>query len=144
MWKSYDTEFQGILQNLRRHKDLVERRASVTQYQRYKEDMDLLKVKLADQVEAEKLKKLVVIREWLAVGQQPIDEHYEYMKIRQKYSATTRWILDRDVVKHWMQDANPASPRMWFFDISSYTNSLTWSLVLWIHGIPGAGEPLLS
>jgi hypothetical protein len=144
MWKSYDTEFQGTLQSLRRHKDLVERRASVTQYQRYKEDMDMLKVKLAEQVEAEKLKKLVVIREWLAVGQQPIDEHYEYMKIRQKYSATTRWILERDAVKNWTQDINPASPCMCIFAILSHTTSLTWSLVLWIHGIPGAGEQILS
>jgi hypothetical protein len=112
MWKSYDTEFQGTLQSLRRHKELVERRASVTQYRRYKEDMDLLKAKLADQVEAEKLKKFVLIREWLGVGQQPHDDHAEHMKIRQKYSATAKWILERDIVKNWTKDANPASPCM--------------------------------
>jgi cellulose biosynthesis protein BcsQ len=110
MWKSYDTEFQGTLQSLRRHKELVERRASVIQYRIYRDDMETLKAKLADQVEAEKLKKLVVIREWLAVGQQPIDDHAEYMKVRQKYSATAKWILDRDAVKQWTGNTNPASP----------------------------------
>jgi hypothetical protein len=110
MWKSYDTEFQGTLQSLRRHKELVERRASVTQYRIYRDDMETLKAKLADQIETEKLKKLVVIREWLAVGQQPIDDHAEYTKVRQKYSATAKWILDRDTVKQWTGDTNPASP----------------------------------
>jgi hypothetical protein len=110
MWKSYDTEFQGTLQSLRRHKELVERRASVTQYRIYRDDMETLKAKLADQVEAEKLKKLVVIREWLAVGQQPIDDHAEHTKVRQKYSATAKWILDRDTIKQWTGDTNPASP----------------------------------
>jgi hypothetical protein len=110
MWKSYDTEFQGTLQSLRRHKELVERRASVIQYRIYRDDMETLKAKLADQVEAEKLKKLVVIREWLAVGQQPIDDHAEHVKVRQRYSATAKWILDRDTVKQWTGDTNPASP----------------------------------
>lgn len=96
MWKSYDTEFQGILQSLERHKDLVERRASVDQYRRHREDMQALKAKIDDQVAAEKLKKLVLIREWLAVGSQPSDDHAGYQEIRKSYSTTARWILERD------------------------------------------------
>jgi hypothetical protein len=132
MWKSYDTEFQGTLQSLRRHKELVERRASVTQYRRYKDDMELLKAKLADQVEAEKLKKLVVIREWLAVGQQPIDDHAEHVEVRQRYAATAKWILDRDTVKQWTEDANPASPCM--FLLCSFTDFQPTNMAISIMG----------
>jgi hypothetical protein len=111
MWKNYDTEFQGILQSLGRHKDLVERRASVTQYRRYQLDMLEFKGTLQRQVEAEKAKKLIVIREWLAVGQQPAVDHAMYQEIRKTYSTTAKWILDRDVVKQWIQDDVPAAPR---------------------------------
>jgi hypothetical protein len=112
MWKSYDTEFQGILQSLERHKDLVERRASVDQYRRYREDMQVLKAKIDDQVTAEKLNKLVLIREWLAVGSQPADDHAGYQEIRKSYSSTARWILERDAIKQWSQDVVPATPGM--------------------------------
>lgn len=110
MWKSYDTEFQGILQSLRRHKDLVERRASVTQYRRYQEDMAQFRAKLEDQVKEEKLKKQVAIREWLAVGPQTEDDHRDYRDTRHHYSTTAKWILKHDYVKHWIEDANPTTP----------------------------------
>jgi small nuclear ribonucleoprotein (snRNP)-like protein len=112
MWKSYDTEFQGILQSLEQHKNLVERRASVDQYRRHREDMQALKAKIDDQVAAEKLKKLVLIREWLAVGSQPSDDHTGYQEIRKSYSTTARWILERDAIKEWSQDLVPATPSM--------------------------------
>jgi hypothetical protein len=110
MWKNYDTEFQGILQSLRRHKDLVERRASVTQYRRYQGDMMEVKAALDRQIEEEKLKKLIIIREWLAVGQQPSDDHAIYQGIRKSYTTTAKWILERDAVKEWIKDDVPAAP----------------------------------
>jgi heme oxygenase len=109
MWKSYDTEFQGILSSLRRHKELVERRATVTQYYRYQEDMVRLKDMLEDQVKEEKLKKLVKVREWLAVSPQ-IDDHRNYQRVRHDYFTTAQWVLKHDYVKHWIEEADPATP----------------------------------
>ncbi|OAL02432.1 C2H2 domain-containing protein [Phaeosphaeriaceae sp. SRC1lsM3a] len=126
MWKSYETEFQGILQNLERHKDLVERRASVDQYRRYREDMIIIKTRLDEQISAERLKKLVTIREWLAVGQQPVDDHAEYQRIRRQYTTTAQWILDHAVIKEWINDTSPSNP------------------LVWMHGIPGAGKTILA
>lgn len=110
MWKSYDTEFQGILSSLRRHKELVERRASVTHYRRYQEDMVQLRAKLEDQVRDEKLKKIIIIREWLAVGPQTEDDHRDYQGVREVYSTTARWVLNEDYVKNWIHEDNPATP----------------------------------
>jgi hypothetical protein len=111
MWKNYDTEFKGTLQRLRRHKDLVEQRASIAQYRRHEEDMLLLQKKLDAQIKVEQEKKLIVVKEWLAVGQQTIDEHEGYREIRKQYSATAQWILDDTSVKQWKADAIPGTPR---------------------------------
>jgi hypothetical protein len=122
MWKNFDTEFGGILKSLRRHKELVECRASLAQYTRYKEDMLDLTTRLDQQVEEEKLKKLMAVKEWLAVGQQPEQDHVRFQKTRSDYSRTALWILDHEYVKHWMEADIPATP------------------LLWMHGIPGAGK----
>jgi hypothetical protein len=122
MWKDFDTEFGGILKSLRRHKELVECRASLAQYGRYKEDMLELMTKLNKQVEEEKLKKLMAVKEWLAVGQQPEQDHVRFQKTRNDYSRTALWILDHEYVKHWMEADIPTTP------------------LLWMHGIPGAGK----
>jgi hypothetical protein len=142
MWKNYDTEFQGILQSLRRHKDLVERRASVTQYRRYQEDMIGMKVTLDRQIEAEKLKKLVLIREWLAVGQQPADDHALYQNIRQNYSTTAKWILEREAIKQWTEDNLPAAPRMYRFIAPEHTIFTNESLQY--YGCMASQEPVRS
>lgn len=110
MWKSYDTEFQGILQSLRRHKDLVERRASVTQYRVYQEDMSQYKARLDDQIQEEKLKKIITTREWLAVGPQTEDDHFDCQQIRTRYITTAKWIMKHEFVKDWIEANNPVTP----------------------------------
>lgn len=126
MWKNFDTEFVGILKSLRRHKELVECRANLTQYRRYKEDMIELTARLDQQVAEEKLKKLVAVKAWLAVGQQPEEDHIRFKQTRDDYSTTAKWILDHEYVKHWMEADLPSSP------------------LLWMHGIPGAGKSSFS
>ncbi|KAH8733175.1 hypothetical protein GQ44DRAFT_821389 [Phaeosphaeriaceae sp. PMI808] len=126
MWKSYDTEFQGILSSLRRHKDLVERRASVAQYRKYREDMIDIKMRLDQQVQEEKLKKLVTVREWLAVDQRADQDHLGYQNTRKTYSTTAQWVLKHENVEHWIEADPPATP------------------LLWMHGIPGAGKTILA
>jgi cellulose biosynthesis protein BcsQ len=129
MWKNYDTEFKGLIQKLTRHKDLVESCAALSQYRRYQEDMldlkvkldgqvhrhqeDMLKLnaKLDAQVEEEKFKKRIKVREWLAVGQQAIEDHADLQKIRENYPSTAKWILDNALVKDWMGVRIPTTPR---------------------------------
>lgn len=110
MWKNYDTEFQGILKSLGRHKDLVERRASVTQYRRYQEDMVEIKASLEKQISEEREKKIVIIRDWLAFGQKAEDDHRIYQETRTDNVTTAKWILKQEYVNHWIEAANPATP----------------------------------
>jgi Cdc6-like AAA superfamily ATPase len=126
MWKDFDTEFNGILKSLRRHKELVDCRASLTQYRRYKEDMVEVKARLNQQVEEERLKKLMAVKEWLAVGQQPKDDHIRFRKTRSEYSTTAKWILKHEYVTHWIGADIPTTP------------------LLWMYGIPGVGKTILA
>ncbi|KAF2024888.1 C2H2 domain-containing protein [Setomelanomma holmii] len=125
-WRGFETEFNGILQTLQRHNALVENRFTVSQYQKYHEDMMGLKDRLNQQVEEERMKKLIRVSEWLAVGTALDDEHRSFQKIRHKYSSTARWIIDRPIIKDWIELSDPAMP------------------LLWMHGIPGAGKTILA
>lgn len=68
MWKNFSTKFDGILNKLRRHKDLVECRATISYYQRYKEDMKSLQEKTQELIAKEDAKNMRSVKEWLAVG----------------------------------------------------------------------------
>jgi hypothetical protein len=101
-----------------------------------------IKVTLDRQIEAEKLKKLVLIREWLAVGQQPADDHALYQNIRQNYSTTAKWILEREAIKQWTEDDLPAAPRMYRFMALEQTVFTNESLQY--YGYMASQEPVRS
>jgi Sec-independent protein translocase protein TatA len=122
MWKDFDTKFSGILKSLGRHKDLVECRATVSQYRRYQEDMTELKSKLEETISAEKEKKKLAVKEWLAVDGQWERDHESFCQVRKECPTTAKWILKHDSVEHWMQIDAPDTP------------------VLWMNAIPGAGK----
>ncbi|RYN16465.1 hypothetical protein AA0112_g12495 [Alternaria arborescens] len=126
MWKNFHTKFDGILSSLRRHKDIVECRATLVQYRLYQDDVADFKAKLEENVAREETKNLMVVKEWLSVGELPQLDHASYCKIRADYATTTKWISQHKTVKHWIHADVPKSP------------------VVWMYGIPGAGKTILS
>jgi len=120
-WNDFHTKFVGILSCLRRHKDIIDCRASLAQYRLYKEDVTELQAKLDENVNREKTKKLMVVKEWLAVGEQSQLDHESFCKIRRECATTARWITQHDIMKHWIHSDIPNSS------------------VVWMYGIPGAG-----
>ncbi|CAN9219825.1 unnamed protein product [Alternaria alternata] len=126
MWKNFHTKFDGILSSLRRHKDIVEYRANLAQYRMYQDDVAAFKAKLEENVVREETKNLMVVKEWLSVGELPQLDHASYCKVRADYATTTKWISQHKTVKHWIHADIPKSP------------------VVWMYGIPGAGKTILS
>ncbi|KAJ4353923.1 uncharacterized protein N0V89_005654 [Didymosphaeria variabile] len=126
MWKDFDTKFGGIKKSLSRHKDLVERRATISQYRVYREDMGETKAKLEELVVEERTKKLVAVKEWFAVGSIQEEDHSKFTGIREKYKDTGKWIMKNDNIKDWMDADNPATP------------------IVWLTGMPGAGKTILA
>jgi hypothetical protein len=120
-WKNFHTKFDGILSSLRRHKDIVECRANLAQYRIYQDDVAGFKAKLEENVVREETKNLMIVKEWLSVGELPQLDHVSYCKVRADYATTTKWISQHKTVKHWIHADIPKSP------------------VVWMYGIPGAG-----
>jgi hypothetical protein len=79
------------------------------------------KEKLEDSVLREKVKNLMIVKEWLNVGELPQLDHDNYCRIRADYANTSTWILQHEIIDHWIHSEYPRSP------------------VVWMHGIPGAG-----
>ncbi|CAN9386495.1 unnamed protein product [Alternaria alternata] len=125
-WKNFHTKFDGILSSLRRHKDIVECRANLVQYRLYQDDVAGFKAKLEENVMREETRNLMIVKEWLSVGELPQLDHASYCKIRADYATTTKWISQHKTVKHWIHADVPKSP------------------VVWMYGIPGAGKTILS
>jgi Cdc6-like AAA superfamily ATPase len=126
MWKDFGTKFTGLLNSLTRHKELIERRASLAQYRIYREDMKEMKSHVDKIITEERAKKLMSVKEWLAVGSLVEEDHLEYGKIRQAYPSTGHWILKNDYIRDWVDADDPYTP------------------VLWLTGIPGAGKTILA
>jgi hypothetical protein len=122
MWKDFNTKFGGILKSLSRHKDLVECRAGIAQYRMYQDDIAELKAKLDETIAKEQAKKMMVVKDWLAVGEQQQKDHENFVRIRKECATTARWVLQHETIKHWMDADVPNTP------------------TVWMHGIPGAGE----
>jgi len=109
------------LSSLRRHKDIVECRASLAQYRLYQDDVADFRAKLEENVQREETKKLMLVKDWLAVGELPRLDHESYCKIRNECATTTKWVTQHETIKHWIHADIPNSP------------------VVWVYGIPGAG-----
>lgn len=130
MWKDFDTKFGGILKSLGRHKSLVECRGTLAHYQRYREDMTELKSKINEMIDEEQTKKMLAVKEWLAVGQQPQQDHDTFSRVRRQYTTTTRWILNNELVKKWMGPDVPDSPVLWIHGKQPSLNSMALTNLL--------------
>lgn len=96
--------------SLARHKDLVERRATISQYRLYQLDMVEMKKNFDELLLEERDKKLVAVREWFAVGSIQDDHHTSFNRIRATYRDTTRWIMKNDKILDWMDSDSKQIP----------------------------------
>lgn len=90
------------MKSLARHKDLVECRATMSQYRVYREDMADMRARLDEQVVEEREKKLIAVREWLAVGSIQEEDHAKSSQVRAAYQGTGKWLMKNDNIKDWI------------------------------------------
>src|SRR4051794_23832485 len=143
-WDDFGTRFQGILANLQRSKDLTEYLARFADTRstsdinlHIKEKLDALaldrKRLLADmdhKEQEEREKKYWHVMEWLASwrpaenksAREQVADHESFCEIRRQTGGSGDWIMQNEMVTSWMNDDIPRH------------------VVLWLNGIPGAGE----
>ncbi len=119
-WKTFNTNFQCILSNLSRHKNLIESQASLAEYEQAKLARLAAQNSFEQTAKGEKSRRLTAVIEKVHPPN-ILNDHEQAVEVRQEYPETGRWILRSDQLKRWMDPLTTDVP------------------VLWVNGIPGAG-----
>ncbi|KAK4209645.1 hypothetical protein QBC37DRAFT_430021 [Rhypophila decipiens] len=124
-WNHFRTRFSEPMNNLRRHRKLLENYASLTTLER-------ISALSNDQNEALKLQRRESkrqqqdrVRAWLSPEDMMADQEH-YTELRRGYPGTGGWILRRNLVTTWLDPSANVNP------------------ILWVTGIPGAGKTILA
>lgn len=139
VWSDFKTRFSGILEGLRRHKELIQAQASLLHYKQYQQDSQEtmrhirqyeydreIMIEKLENLEAEgSAKKYDTVMEWIAGAQTHLD-HEAFCAIRDEYKGSGDWILKHEKVQNWREADTPVSS------------------ILWLNGIPGAGKTILA
>jgi hypothetical protein len=134
MWKDFRTRFKCILDNLRRHRELIRSQGALLHFQQYYQDRQqtLLyiqqyqqdRVQILYQLEksekAESEKKYTAVMEWFSGATTKLD-HESHCNTRRECPGSGNWILKHEKVLNWKEADTPMSS------------------ILWLNGIPGAG-----
>lgn len=120
LWKDFDARFNSILESLARHTELVDKEAlsiSIVEARSWRRqaDLDLQKRELDRQ--AVQFKDAVA---WLAVESRTQEDDLDRLS-RRRGPGTCDWILQVPRFTSWLSNANDEP-------------------VLWLKGIPGAGN----
>ena len=130
LWKTFNLRFQGILENLRRHRDLIDQEANAINIAESKawRDDQLSQIRQWRTEQNERIQRIEKERlathsrdaiAWLNVGE---DQDDILTKLSNKYHGTsTHWALEERNVVSWLRAGAD-------------------STVLWLNGKPGSGE----
>lgn len=120
-WRTFSVRLKPIMENLRRHKGLIEAQASIHQF----EAIQAVRMSFNGQTrisqEQEDLRRRCTVCDWLSAANME-EDHVDKVSLRSRYSGTCQWIMQNGKYRDWC---------------GSGLQSLN---VLWIKGIPGSGK----
>jgi NACHT domain len=125
VWKDFNSRFEHILRDLRRHKDLIESQATALHFQQYQVDRQMVFDKLNHLETAERKRKYSELLQWF-LGADALLHHEDICKVRQEFPNSGGWLLKQPDYSSWKEDSVPR--------VST----------LWLSGIPGAGKTVLA
>jgi len=120
-WKTFRSRFQPFIDDLRRHKNLVETQASIHQFEEIQNMRTLAETEFRQIREGETLKQRNALQDWLAAANVQEDQEIK-ASVRSEYQGVCSWIQNERKYQAWR-------------DFNSQSNPL-----LWITGIPGCGK----
>ncbi|KAL9111362.1 MAG: hypothetical protein Q9227_004239 [Pyrenula ochraceoflavens] len=124
-WSDFKTSFQHIVNDLRRHKDLIESEANIVEYQEAQAHRTQAFQSLRTLLDTDRQTKLVSVVDWLSISDVRTD-HDAATMVREEYPTTGTWIRELSSLKAWQEDDIPPN------------------VLFWIYGIPGAGKTILA
>ncbi|OJD34180.1 zinc finger protein [Diplodia corticola] len=131
-WKTFRANFDGILSNLRFHRELLDSQVTLVGVQETaKATQELREMRRSLEAqwqqtqneEAERRKRAVT--RWLSVEDITID-HDDALAVLEKNPQSGSWLFQQDLIRDWLDPQSFAEP------------------LLWINGKPGAGKTILA
>src|SRR5947208_3650562 len=123
-WKTFRTQFQYILNSLRRHKNLVESQAGLVAVMESQRARAVAEKHFEEDEKAERSRRSIAVIEKIRPPNCQVDQ--DCAAETRHESQTGQWILQHKQVKDWMNSQSTMNP------------------LLWLNGIPGAGKLLCS
>ncbi|KAI9687323.1 MAG: hypothetical protein M1822_002366 [Bathelium mastoideum] len=124
-WKTYESQFSGIIANMGRHRQLIESQASITQITEFKETRRTKDAQY-ENMRNEDFRRKQVVNNWLRATNVETDQ-YEHCKTRADFPRIGIWLLGNTMFKQWFDPSAPTIPPL-----------------LWLCGIPGSGKTVLA
>ena len=122
-WKQFNTKFGDIINNIHQHKILLERQASLTEFEQAKQARLLTEREFRSLEAQEILRRKGLLATWLAAADVRSDQE-EGRLTRHNYPQSGRWLLAKPQFRTWLDPKSYSAP------------------LLWIHGKPGSGTQL--
>jgi hypothetical protein len=119
-WKDFQESFKPILNDLLRHRELIESTASLEQIQESRDARAQFQASFAALETEQNHKKILAVVNWLSAADSYVD-HEAFVVTRLEIPDTGQWILDESKIKNWLDPNQSSIP------------------VLWLNGKPGAG-----
>lgn len=123
LWKTFEFEFGAILRNMREHMTLIQSQATITQFTEVLRIQEAAKLAMDSQKKAEVQRRREVVRQWLSAANCEADQE-TFAGIRNGFPRSGQWLLKTNRFVSW------------FDPLYCQTH------LLWLNGIPGAGEPV--
>lgn len=112
--------FQSILENLRRHKNLVESQANLVHFEAAQVARSAAENNMRCLEAAVIKQQLLSVRDWLCSAK-VLDDQDRYASVRSQQASFGKWLLNHRRMIAWLDSTSTSVP------------------LLWLHGIPGAG-----
>ncbi|KAK2470509.1 hypothetical protein H9L39_18126 [Fusarium oxysporum f. sp. albedinis] len=124
-WKGFSTQLSLLKDNLRRHKSLIESRASIIEFETIQQLRTSALENFRELRSAETSRKQAAVIKWLSP---PAVEaiHERHINARVSDPQSCRWIFDDPSFQNWSDPLYCSTP------------------LLWINGKPGAGKSVLA
>ena len=112
--------FQTILENLRRHKNLVETQANLAHFEAAQVARAAAENNMRCLEQTMIKQQLLSVRDWLCSAK-VFNDQDRYASVRSQQANFGNWLLSHRRMVAWLDSASNSVP------------------LLWLHGIPGAG-----
>ncbi|PQE21380.1 hypothetical protein CJF30_00008252 [Rutstroemia sp. NJR-2017a BBW] len=120
LWKNFDSRFAGILTSLSRHADLIDREASSINIAEARSARLLAEQDIARREKERQDYQLQDSIAWLAITNNEQQDIVDRL-LRRRQSGTGDWLLQNPQIMTWISDSRMHP-------------------IIWLKGIPGAGE----